>query len=169
MISCVDLSMLLFCITENWVFKQSLQICSFMQNNTSQPNSLITNYITILNNFWRVFLLIKTCFYVAIAENRIFRHIQNPGIFRTLVYSDAWYIQMSGILRTLTYLEPWYIQKPDIFRTLAYSELWHIQNQSHIQNPGIFRTSNIFTSLCKIPFCTIVKYGKVQPLRDRSQ
>ena len=74
-----------------------------------------------------------------------------------------------GIFRTLTYLEPQYIPSPGSFRILVYSEPWYIQNQSHIQNPGIFRTSTLFTTLLnicniitkimQILFCTFSKYG----------
>ena len=47
---------------------------------------------------------------------------------------------------TPAYSEPWYIQNPgifktrDIFRTLVYPKLWHIGNQRLIQNPGLFKT-----------------------------
>ena len=79
------------------------------------------------------------------------RHIQNIDTFRELANSeqeacsDPWYIQDPGIFRTLVYSGPWYIQDPGIFRrTLVYSEHWHIQNQRHIQNHKIFRIQGIF-------------------------
>ena len=50
------------------------------------------------------------------------QYIQNPGIFRTLAYSELWYIQKLSIFRTVAYSEPWYIQNPGIFRTMACSE-----------------------------------------------
>ena len=53
-----------------------------------------------------------------LAYSNIFKHKQSIGIFRTLCNP--------GIFRTLAYTEQkpelWYIQKPDIFRTLAYSK-----------------------------------------------
>ena len=50
---------------ENWLFKRRLQICVpvITQNNTSYPKSLIINYYNHFNQFQRVFLLVKTCFY----------------------------------------------------------------------------------------------------------
>ena len=32
------------------------------------------------------------------------RHIQNPGIFRTLVYLESWYIQNPSIFRTHSHI-----------------------------------------------------------------
>ena len=52
---------------------------------------------------------------------------------------------MYGIFRTLVYPVPWH--NPGAFRTLVYTEPWHVYNQSHIQNPGIFRISSILTTL----------------------
>ena len=43
--------------------------------------------------------------------------MQDPAIFRTLVYSEPWYIHNLRIFRTKAHSEPWYIQKPDTFRT----------------------------------------------------
>ena len=69
------------------------------------------------------------------------RHIQNPGIIKTLLYQELWHIQNK------VFSEPWYIQNQrhiqncGIFRTLAYSQPWHIQN------PGIFRTRCIFRTI----------------------
>ena len=58
----------------------------------------------------------------------IFRTLCNPGIFRTLAYTEQ-----------KAYSESWYIENRGIFRTLVYSETWHTQN------PGIFKTlSNIY-------------------------
>ena len=54
---------------------------------------------------------------------------ENSGIFRTRRH-----IQNPGIFRTLIYPEPWYIQNPGILRTKVYSEPWHVENQRHIQN-----------------------------------
>ena len=45
----------------------------------------------------------------------IFRTLCNPGLFRTLAYTEQ-----------KPYSEPWYIENRDIFRTLVYSEPWHI-------------------------------------------
>ena len=66
-------------IAENRLFKQILQICvlQITHNNASDPKSLIIIYIIILNHFSSVFLLMKTCFYVKIAENLIFRQCSN--------------------------------------------------------------------------------------------
>ena len=50
----------------------------------------------------------------------------NPGIFRTLVYSEPaacsepWYIQNPGVFRILVCSEPWYIQNPGVLGILAY-------------------------------------------------
>ena len=52
----------------------------------------------------------------------IFRTLCNPGILRTLVYTEQKHILSRDILRTVAYSELWYIQNPDIFRTLAYSK-----------------------------------------------
>ena len=60
------------------------------------------------------------------------------GIFRTLVYSEPWFIQNPDIFKA--YSEPWNIQNSEIFRTLVYAEPWQIENQRCIQKPGIFRT-----------------------------
>ena len=52
----------------------------------------------------------------------IFKTLCNPGIFRTVLYSESWYvenqkhIQNPGIFTSLVYSEP------RIFRTLAYSK-----------------------------------------------
>ena len=53
------------------------------------------------------------------AYSRIFRILYIPGIFRTLAYSDLWYIQNLYIFNTLVYLEPGYNQNPEIFRTVS--------------------------------------------------
>ena len=58
----------------------------------------------------------------------IFKILCDPGLFRTMVYSEQegypepWYIQRPGIFRPLVYSEPCYIQNPGIFRTQKYSE-----------------------------------------------
>ena len=52
------------------------------------------------------------------AYSGIFTTLYISGIFRTLAYSDPWYIHNSYIFSTLVYLEPWYNQNPKIFRTL---------------------------------------------------
>ena len=49
--------------------------------------------------------------------------MRTRGLFRTLVYSELWYIQNTGIFKTR-----------DIFRNLVYSEL------QDIKKPGISRT-----------------------------
>ena len=54
----------------------------------------------------------------------IFKTLRNPGIFRTVVYSESSHIQNQK-----------HIQKLSIFTSLVYSERWHIQNPRHIQNP----------------------------------
>ena len=147
-------------------------------------------------------------------------HIQNPGIFRTLVYSEPWHIQnqshiqnpgifrTSGIFTTLSnicdrefyennansflhlfsnmanseiheighnkielvfnilvysdiirHIQEWSRDNKahsEVCVTPVYSEPWYIQNQSHIQNPDIFRTSSIFTTMSSI--CNTVFY-----------
>ena len=91
----------------------------------------------------------------------IFRSLSNPGIFRTMLYSEPWHIQKTGIFGTLVYSEFWYIQNSGKFRTLVYSETWYIQNSSifitltysepwYIQKPSKFRTWNIFATLSNI-------------------
>ena len=40
------------------------------------------------------------------AYSGIFRTLYIPGIFRTLAYSDPWYIHNPYIFNTLVYLEP---------------------------------------------------------------
>ena len=61
-----------------------------MENNKSLPKSLIINCLIFLNHFWRVFLLIKTCFYVKIAEHWSFIHspliVFFLGMFCKLVF-----------------------------------------------------------------------------------
>ena len=52
----------------------------------------------------------------------IFSTLCNPGIFRTVVYSESW------IFKTGRHIQ-----------NSVYPNLWHIQNQRHIQNPGLFR------------------------------
>ena len=66
--------------------------------------------------------------------------IPKTGIFRTLTYSENWYIQSHGIFRILVYSEPWNIQKAGIFRTLLYLEPWYIQNRGTFKSRAIFRT-----------------------------
>ena len=101
------------------------------------------------------------------------RHIQNPGIIRTLLYQELWHIQNKvfsepwyiqnqrhtqnqrhiqncGIFRTLAYSQPWHIQNLGIFRSLVYSETdvyseqYYIKNPRHIQNPFQHLRWNIF-------------------------
>ena len=57
-------------------------------------------------------------------------HTQNSDIFRILensepeAYSEPWYIQNPDIFRTLVYSGFWYIQNPGIFKTLE--RFWKI-------------------------------------------
>ena len=111
-------------------------------------------------------------------------HMHNSGMF--------WYIQNSGIYRTLAHSEPRYFQKPglsrtlSLFRTLAHWELWYIQNSVIFWTRAIFSTLvyspsqaysqpcqtfaiECFTKIMQILYCTIFKYGKLKPKRDRSQ
>ena len=58
----------------------------------------------------------------------------NPGIFRTLPYSESWHIQNQRNIGNQKHIENpklWHIQNP---------KLWYIRNQRHMQNPGLFRT-----------------------------
>ena len=78
------------------------------------------------------------------------------GIFGN--YSDiVWTLCNSVIFRTLTYSELWYIQNPGIFKTrvmfriLVYLKLWLIQNQKHIQNAGLVRTLGYSTAIINFP------------------
>ena len=80
------------------------------------------------------------------------RHIQDPAIVRT-VYSDTTQ-SCSGIHRTLINI--------CICRNLVYLETWYIL---HIQNPGIFRTHDIFRTLSRhilryFECCVAFKYWK---------
>ena len=86
------------------------------------------------------------------ADLGIFRYIPAySGIFRHIQTIRHIQVQ-SGIIQTqsqpcvtLAYSKLWYIQNPgifktrDIFRTLVYPKYWHIQNQRHIQNLELFR------------------------------
>ena len=67
-------------------------------------------------------------------------HIQNTGIFRTLAYSEFWYIQNSDILRTR-----------GILRTLGYWEPRYVVNLGMLRTWVIFRMlSNIYgRAFCK--------------------
>ena len=64
-----------------------------------------------------------------LAYPNVFKHKQsvaivitlcNPGIFRTLAYTEQ-----------KAYSQSWYIENRGIFRALVYSEAWHIQNLAH--------------------------------------
>ena len=66
------------------------------------------------------------------------RHIQNPGLFRTLSFiinSDIF----SHIHVLFKHIQPYCgifgtLCNSCIFKTLLYSESWHIQNSRYIQN-----------------------------------
>ena len=47
----------------------------------------------------------------AYSESGVTQHIQNPGIFKTLAYSEP-----------VAYAETWHIHNRGIFKTLGYSE-----------------------------------------------
>ena len=55
------------------------------------------------------------------AYSGIFKTLCNPGISRTLTYSEP-----------EAYSVSWHIQTPAIFRTATYSEHWHILNPRYI-------------------------------------
>ena len=79
----------------------------------------------------RVKLQIQTkCRKIQTRNNSVFgyfsRSVCNPGIFRTLVYSESWHIQNPDITKTLARLKP-----------ETYSEFWAVQN------PRIFRIRDI--------------------------
>ena len=89
----------------------------------------------------------------------IFRTLCNPGLFRTLVYSETWYC------------DTWYIQNPGIFRNLVlrhlvYSEPWHIQKPS-IATPAIFRTL-AYLELCQTSRTAIIIFAKSNHLHNFS-
>ena len=72
----------------------------------------------------------------------IIRHIQKLSRdIQTHLEACVTSVYSEPIFRTLAYSELWYIRNPGIFRNLTYSESWHIQNT------GIFRTRAIFRSL----------------------
>ena len=91
-----------------WVFQKRLQICvlQIMQNSTTHPKSQIINYIIIWIFSEGIFLMIKTRFYVKIAENLIFRHslviVHFPGMFWS--WCSANYKTWDGQVRYLKYL-----------------------------------------------------------------
>ena len=67
----------------------------------------------------------------------IFKTLYNPGIFRTVLYSESWYVENQK-----------HIQNPGIFTSLVYSEPPYIQNASTFKIGGIFRTlSNMYDEL----------------------
>ena len=74
----------------------------------------------------------------------ISKSLCKPGMFGALAYSkpeaywEPWYIQNPFIFRTLVYSEPWHIQNSDLFRILIYSE------------PDIFWIRGIFRFLSNI-------------------
>ena len=65
------------------------------------------------------------------AYSGIFRIMCNPGVFRTVVYPEPWYIQNQK-----------HIQNPGMFTYLVYSETRYI-----IQNAGIFKIRDTFRIL----------------------
>ena len=64
------------------------------------------------------------------AYSGIFKTLCNSGIFRTVAYTEPWYIQNQKHIQN-----PQHIHKPGIFKKPLFSERWHIQNLRHIQNP----------------------------------
>ena len=71
------------------------------------------------------------------AYSRIIQAYSEPCvIFRTLVYSESWYIQYQR-----------HIQNPGISKTLAHSEPETYSESWANQNPRIFRTGGILRSL----------------------
>ena len=67
-----------------------------MKNSTSHPKSKILNYIIIGIFFEGFFMLIKTCFYVKIGENLIFRHSLFP---RRVLQIDVLQVTEHGIAK----------------------------------------------------------------------
>ena len=63
-----------------------------MQNNISHPKSQIINYIIIESFLKGFFADHKTCFYVKIAENLIFRHSLLTVFF-------PWHVLQIGVLQ----------------------------------------------------------------------
>ena len=66
----------------------------------------------------------------------MFTHIQayNKHIQATEGSVQPWHISNPGIFRTIAYSEASYIQNSCLFKILVYSEPWRIQNLRHIQN-----------------------------------
>ena len=71
----------------------------------------------------------------------IFRTLCDPGILKTVVYSEPWHIQNQK-----------HIQNPGMFTTLVYSE------PMYIQNAGIFKIRGIF-ELCQTS--TMKRFAKI--------
>ena len=81
----------------------------------------------------------------------------NSGIFRTLVYSESWHIenqrhiQNPGISKTLAHSEPdaysesWTIQNPGIFRTGGI-----LRTLSNIYDGALYKTANGCNCFCKL-------------------
>ena len=77
----------------------------------------------------------------------MFKILCSFSIFRTLVYSELWYIQNQG-----------HTQNSGIFKNLAYSE------PDAVQNPGIFKTRSIFRTLIYPETCQasmMERFGKI--------
>ena len=84
----------------------------------------------------------------------IFRTLCNPGIFRTLVYTEQ-----------KAYCEPWYIENRGIFRTLVYSEPWHIQNPvKHLLWSVFAKIVNDYNYFHNISFSSFLLYEKSRKL-----
>ena len=65
----------------------------------------------------------------------IIRHIQDLCelcIFRSLTYSEFWYIQNFGILRKQSIVRT--LEYVDVENPGVYSEPWHVENLRHTQN-----------------------------------
>ena len=66
--------------------------------------------------------------------------MQNPRVFRTLLYSEPWHNQNQRHIQKPGYSEPWNVQNPGTYRSLTYSDLAAYKEPCNIQNSAIFLT-----------------------------
>ena len=92
-----------------------------------------------MNHLWRVFLLIKTCFYVKIAENSIFRHnllmVFFQGMFCKLVFCK---LQNMGWPSNIA----WNIQQRCLVKMAkATLHLWHSLTQFYKKGTPLIKNT----------------------------
>ena len=87
----------------------------------------------------------------------------------TLVYSEPWHNQNPCISRNLEYLEPGDFQNTGTFRTRAIFRTPVYSGSEAYSQPCQASAIERFTKIIPILLCTIFKYCKVRPWRERSQ